>query len=150
MDSFSPHRQLSATIVFLVVILLFVLFFFWLFFLNGTYMLTSLVIKEPYEEYPNSSWVSEDPVIFMTIPESPLMKQESYVVIDGERIPVSIYVMRAESHVIISTFSPNEKTHTILLEGNDVRVSGSEISFHVTTDVLFDGMYSTIVLKRQK
>lgn len=113
-------------------------------------MLTSLVLKEPYEEYPNSTWISEEPTIFMTVSDSPYTTGRSYIVKDGERIPVSIYVMRAESHVIISALSSNEKNHNILLEGDNVRVRASEISFHVTVDELFDGMYSTIVLKRQK
>lgn len=149
MDSSSLHKRYTAAIVFFLVIILFIVFLFWLFFLNGAYMLTSLAVKEPYEKYPNSVWVSEDPEIYMTVSESPYTTGGSFVVKDGQRTEVSIYVMRAESRVIISALSSNGNVHTVLLEGDSVRVKASEISFRVTFDELFDGRYSTIVLKRQ-
>ena len=143
MDSSSLHKRYTAAIVFFLIIILFIVFLFWLF------LLTSLAVKEPYEKYPNSVWVSEDPEIYMTVSESPYTTGGSFVVKDGQRTEVSIYVMRAESRVIISALSSNGNVHTVLLEGDSVRVKASEISFRVTFDELFDGRYSTIVLKRQ-
>ncbi len=106
--------------------------------------------KPLYEEYPNTVWVSSEPLIYMTVSSSPYDCSGSYLVVNGEKIEVVLYISQREGHAHISLLSSDGKSGRTVLEGDHVRVSDSEISWNVTNDELFDGAYSTIILERQR
>ena len=110
--------------------------------------LTDLGPKPLYEEYPNSIWISDEPTIYMTVSDSPYSENGSYLIVEGERIPVNVFITEKEDRAIISQPSSDGKVENVLLEGDHVRINDKEISFEVTYDELFSGKYTSITLKR--
>lgn len=106
--------------------------------------------KPLYEEYPNTLWVSNDPQIYMTVSASPYDHSESYLVVNGEKKEVVLYISQLEDHAHISFLSADGNSGRAVLEGDHVRVSDYEISWNVTNDEVFDWAYSTIILERQR
>ena len=106
--------------------------------------------KPLYEEYPNTVWVSNDPQIYMTVSSSPYDHSGSYVVVNGEKIEVVLYISKREDLAHINLLSADGKSGTTVLVGDHVRINDSEISWNVTHDYLFDEAYSTITLERQR
>ena len=148
MDLLSTSRKIFIIVVSLMVIIL--LLYFTSFAWGRGLLLLGVGSKPLYEEYPNTVWASSDPQIYMTVSPSPYDRSESYLVLNGEKIDVVLYISQREDHVHISLLSSDGETGRTVLEGDRVRVSDSEISWNVTYDELFNGAYSTIILERQR
>ena len=106
--------------------------------------------KPLYEVYPTTVWASSDPQINMTVSDNPYDRFGSYLVVNGEKIQVVIYISQREDVADISVLSSDGKGRRTVLLGEHVRVSDSTISFSVTEDKLYGGKYSIIILERQR
>ncbi len=106
-------------------------------------------LKTPFD-YPNSTWISEEPYIYLHIPDDAkdYSGEECYIQFNGERI---------ESHFLVNYPSPSEfqrvaepgtlHSEIWLLIGT-CDFKEDKVTMKVTADNLFDGEYKRIVLER--
>ena len=106
-----------------------------------------LVKTAPYD-YLGSTWVSESPAITLYVsPGSRTIEDsEAYITVDGEEIPVLIFIERGK--IVSIDRRPAISIDDILLRGHLQKMTRKEVVIEVTEDHAFSGQYKTITLKR--
>ena len=139
------------------IILLAVLLFFLLlgggFFLRIKYLQKQDTYRgdtSPYQ-FPGSVWASEDPEIWLYIPDENVSVQTSdaWLVYNEERIAVDICMDDKASLVMIQIKGENQAWKA-LIEGEVTKRTLDHVEIRVKTDRIFNGKYSTITLSRVK
>ena len=115
-------------------------------------MVTVLVIgleqtKGPYD-CPDSVWVSDSPQIELHVShDHGIETSEAFLIVDGERIDVDVYLETNRYPVRIRTKGVNS-LEAVLIEGTLSSVEKGEVSFTVEKDRVYGGAYRTITLRR--
>ena len=104
----------------------------------------------PYQ-FPGSVWASEDPEIWLYIPDENVSVQTSdaWLVYNEERIAVDICMDDKASLVLIQIKGENQAWKA-LIEGEVTKRTLDHVEIRVKTDRIFIGKYSTITLSRVK
>ena len=98
-------------------------------------------------DYPNSTWISENPCISMHVSENvySYRSQETYIIFSDHKQRVNILVEAGRYYAFIFDYNDS---NTILLEGKVRRITKDKVQIDVIKDSLFGNSYSTIILTR--
>jgi len=100
---------------------------------------------DPPYNYPGSTWESEDPYISLQVVDKIPEHANAYIVVDGEKRSVIIYMDDQSGFVDIR----DAHTRKLLLKGA-VKATSERVSIEVVKDLdyLYDGEYPVITLYR--
>ena len=103
--------------------------------------------KTPYD-YPDSIWVSKDPYIYLHVVDQYSYNAESYIIINGERIPVVFFAEKKSATCYIVTSKPDGDSESLLIM--EYECFSDRIELKVLHDYCFDGQYDSIVMYRNQ
>ena len=148
MVSYSLHKRRTILIVAVAITIGLIIAFVGFPFFGRILYISGLGPKGPYK-YPNSTWESKDPCISLHVSDkgSAVEDAEAYVIVDGEKIFVNLYIQADRANVIIQK-RDDSSLEGRLLVGELTKCSSEKVEFRVEEDHLFSGRYSSIILWR--